>query len=261
MFEFNPTTFAFSVINFLILAALLYRFLNKPLAKVIAQRREKLDDKRKDAATALEDANKMKADYEALLTNIDREKEEILAEAREKGAASSERLLGDARERIRREEDGARRDLDRQREETLQVFEDDIISLSVNLSRKTLATLADTALEEKLFDRLRESLASIEATEKDRIANAGGPVKITSAAALNNAARRRLADMLADTLGVSAEVEYEVNAELIAGLRVEFETLAVESSLAAVLADFRKRTEAPAASATAHETPSEDAGA
>jgi len=261
MFEFNLTTFAFSVINFLLLAGLLYKFLNKPLAKVIAQRREKLDDERKDAATAFEDANKMTADYEALLANIDREKEEILAEAREKGAASSERLLDDARERIRREEDGAKRDLARQREETLQVFEDDIISLSVNLSRKTLTTLADTALEEKLFDRLRVSLASVDPADRDRIANAGGPVKVTSAAPLDDTARRRLADMLADTLGVSAEVEYEVNAELIAGLRVEFETLAVESSLAAVLADFRKRAETLSASAIEDDPPSEDAGA
>ena len=253
-------TFAFSIINFLLLAGLLYKFLNKPLARVIAQRRKKLDEAHKGAATALEDANKMKADYEALLSNIDREREEILAESRKKGEASSERLLGDARERIRREEDGAKRDLARQREETLQVFEDDIISLSVDLSRKTLEDLADQSLREKLFERLERSLSSIDAADKDRIAGAGRPVKITSAGGLDDTARRRMTDMLANTLGVTGEPEYEVNAELIAGVRVEFETLAVESSLAAVLADFRKRAEALAASANAGETPSEDAG-
>lgn len=252
-------TFVFSIINFLLLAGLLYKFLNKPLANVIAQRRRKLDDQHKDADTALEDANKMKADYEALLADIDRASQEILTEARQKGEAASDRLQDDARQRIRRQLDNAELDLARQREETLQVFQDEIVSLSVDLTRKALAGLVDTALEEKLFDRLRKSLSSIDAAEKSRISTAGGAVTVTSAAEFDDAARRTVTDMLADTLNVTREPAYAVNAKLIAGVRIEFETLAVESSLAAVLTDFAKRAEALAASAPAPETPSQDA--
>ena len=58
-------TLLFQFINFFILVAILAKFAYKPLLKVLEERRNKIASDLDEAAKARQDADKLKADYEA----------------------------------------------------------------------------------------------------------------------------------------------------------------------------------------------------
>jgi len=250
MFEWNLTTFLLSIINFLVLAGLLYKFLNKPLAAVLAQRRKKLQDVRDEAAASLEEARKTQSEYEAKLSGVDREQQKILSQARSHAEESSQRLLSEAHKRAEAEAAQAQRDLARQRQEALQTLENDIISLSIDLSRRTLRELTDEDLEESLFQKLHQALAAINPEDKDRIARRSregtAAITVTTAADLDSASSDRIRQLLQETLGAPCTCHFKADAEALAGVRIEFETLAIDATLSGVLADFRRHYEAVA---------------
>ena len=255
MFEWNTTTFVFSILNFLILVGVLYKFLNKPLRKVVAERRAKIQEETDQAKRTLEEAGALRAENEATLRDFDAEKERMIAEARAQAEEAAEHITSEARKQAAVQSTIAERDLARQKQEALEALENDLVSLGLDLSRKTLQMLTDQDLEEKLLDRLASRLAEMR-RDGETLALAsksGEPIDVDIARALSANEEARIAQLISESAGIACECAFHVDPDLVAGVRVRFENVIVESSIAGVLADFRRQY-AAAASSSEEET-------
>ena len=250
MFKWNLTTFIFSILNFLILVGVLYKFLNKPLRKVVAERQARIEEETAQAKRTLEEAEALRAENEAKLREIDAEKQRMVAEARAQAEEAAEHITSEARKQAAAQSTVAERDLARQKQEALKALENDLVSLGLDLSRKTLNMLTDQDVEERLLERLASSLAEMrrEGETRGLAAKPGEPIDVDSARSLSADEETRIAQLISENISIECECAFHVDPELVAGVRVRFENVIVESSIAGVLADFRREYAAVAAS-------------
>jgi F-type H+-transporting ATPase subunit b len=93
---FNPWTFLFEVLNFLVLAYVLHRLLYRPLREAIEKRKVANEQALTAAAAARKAADAAEAQFAAKLADADRERTEILRKAAEQAEADRAKRLVDA---------------------------------------------------------------------------------------------------------------------------------------------------------------------
>jgi F-type H+-transporting ATPase subunit b len=89
----------FNVINILVLAFLVRRFLFKPVKKILAERQALVQNSLDEAAAARAEAERLEQQHKELMQRIENEKLAAITEANKKAAEESEQLLQSARER------------------------------------------------------------------------------------------------------------------------------------------------------------------
>ena len=87
MLNISPFNMLCVVLNLLILAALMKKFLYKPVLGIIAKRQELIDSQFAAAEAAKEEARQLKVQYETSLSDSREEQQRILTEAKAEAAA------------------------------------------------------------------------------------------------------------------------------------------------------------------------------
>ena len=85
-----------TILNLLIIFALVKIFLIKPIHKILDARQAEIDKQYADAKAAQDSAEELKTKYEASLSGVQAEKEGILNEARGKASNEYDRIVADA---------------------------------------------------------------------------------------------------------------------------------------------------------------------
>ena len=85
-------------VNIALLAVILTFVLYKPVKKFLADRAERIGNDIDSARAGNEQAQKIKADYQRMVDNIEKEREEILTEARRAAVKKGDQIIFDAQE-------------------------------------------------------------------------------------------------------------------------------------------------------------------
>ena len=85
-----------TILNLLIIFAIVKIFLIKPIHKILDARQAEIDKQYADAKAAQDSADELKTKYEASLNGVQAEKEGILNEARSKAGNEYDRIVADA---------------------------------------------------------------------------------------------------------------------------------------------------------------------
>ena len=92
MFTFEPGVAIWTLISFVIVLIVLSKFVLPPITKAIDERKNKISSDLEAADEAARKAERTSSDLTRRLAAIDREREEILAEARERARSRFEEL-------------------------------------------------------------------------------------------------------------------------------------------------------------------------
>jgi len=245
MFEFSWASFAYTIVNFVILAAILYKVLHKPLLDALAKREEGIKDVRRKAEEAAEQAHRTQQDYQRRLDGIEAERDRLLAEARQRADEAREELIARARAEAEREIANLHRDWERQRHDALAAVQQDVVDVALELARRVLAEVADQDVEARLREHLVRELQEMAKTNDKRTLHAlfaaEGPVTVLSAQPLDEPERTRIAGLIQALADDAVEVSFDVDEDLVAGARVEFSSRAIDASLADVVVAVRER--------------------
>jgi len=222
--EFDWTTFALEIINFLILVWILKRFLYRPVLDVIARRRAGVEKTLADAKRIGAEAGELKQRCERELAQWEKDKEAAQARLREELAAERGRLMA-ALETSVAEERERRRVLDERRQHDLQrSVEEQGIAQGAAFSARLLSRVATPELEARLYALLLEDLRGLRAEDRRAVAEAaaapGLQLKVQSAFALDEGRRAELERVRAEATGKTLPVEYRENPDLLAGFHV-----------------------------------------
>lgn len=128
----------FTVINLLILYALLRHFLFKPLQQMLAKRRQLVADDFARAKADKEAAADLKTQYETALASAKEERAKLLAEARARADAMAERRMAEAQREAEALMAKTRRQLAEERAQTEREVRDAIADLAMQAARKAL---------------------------------------------------------------------------------------------------------------------------
>ncbi len=142
-------------VNIFILFFAMSYFLFDPARDFLEKRRQRIANDLETAKSSKEDAVALKAEYEAKLKAVDKEAEEILAEARKKAKKQEAEIVAEAKEEAARIIERANREIDLEKKKALEDVKTEIVSIAALMAEKAVAAsmnvkIQDTLVEETL---------------------------------------------------------------------------------------------------------------
>ena len=140
-----------TILNLLIIFAIVKIFLIKPIHKILDARQAEIDKQYADAKAAQDSANELKGQYEASLSGVQAEKESILNEARGKASNEYDRIVADAQTEAKKIMDNASKNATL--EEQKRIEQAQIAGLVVEATAKLVAAKQNADSDRELYNQ------------------------------------------------------------------------------------------------------------
>lgn len=148
----EPSTLIFALINFFILLFCLKKFLYKPLFNMLDERAATIAKNVDDAEQARDEANALKAEYEASLKEAQTKAQEIIQNANKLGEETRAEIVAKAREEAARASEKAREEINREKEQALKDLRAEVADLAVDAALKIIGRNVTVADHENLVN-------------------------------------------------------------------------------------------------------------
>lgn len=140
------------IIAVFVLFLIMSYFLFNPARKMLEGRREKIRGELETAKQDMEDARRLREEYEAKLKDIDKEAEGILSEARRKALGNENQIIAQAKEEAARIVDRSRVEAELEKQKMSDDVKKEIISVASLMAGKVVTASVDENLQNQLID-------------------------------------------------------------------------------------------------------------
>jgi len=147
-----PWTFIFSICNLLILTFGIKKLLFKPVQKIMAQRKDQIEDTYAQAEKAQGEAETLRKECETRLSGAREEASQIVKTATERATARSEELVTAARAEAAAIKTKADAEIESERRKAASELKGDISELVVNLAGLVVEKEIDAGAHKDLID-------------------------------------------------------------------------------------------------------------
>jgi len=245
MLKINLSTLIFQVVNFLIMTAVLTKFLFRPVVRLLDERAKRVTKALDEAERREREATRLKEEY---LRKMAEAREEIRA-MRERAQEEAERLRQQAVEQAAREAQalraGVEEELERERKEAIARHRHEIGSIVTSLTARMLTEVGDGRLQQLFLDALLKQLRSLEddlARYRDMVKEMEAvPVDVISAYSLSRGDLTKIKKALSSLLDKDVELRPRVDPSLIGGAMVRFSDVLIDGSLKGQLTRLQER--------------------
>jgi F-type H+-transporting ATPase subunit b len=240
----NWFTVIAQAINFLILVWLLKRFLYKPILHAIDAREQGIATQLAQAEAKKAEAQQDRDDFQHKNEVFDQERAALLKKAADEAKAERERLLDEARKdadalRAKRQ-DALRNEQRNLNKAIIRWTQKEVFAIT----RKTLADLATTSLEERMGEVFVHRVRALTGAAREQLATAfqtsNHTVSVHSAFDLPPAQRTAIESAVQETFALDAHVQFETAPELVCGIELSTNGHKIAWSIADYLATLEK---------------------
>lgn len=127
-------------------------FLFNPARKMLNDRKAKIQGELETAKSDMEEAGRLKEEYEAKIREIDKEAEGILSEARRKALKNENQIIAEAKEEAARILARARAEAELEKQKMSDEVKKEIVSVASLMAGKVVAASIDTTVQNQLID-------------------------------------------------------------------------------------------------------------
>jgi len=230
------------VLNFLILAWLLKRFLYRPILDAIDARERRIAGELADADARKAEAGEERTTFEQKNASFDKERASLLRQARQDADRERQRLLDAAREEaatlsVKRQE-ALRTEMQELHREISRRAQREIFAIA----RRALGDLADVTLEECIVAQFVERLQALGDNENQDLANtlrkSVAPIVVRSAFDLPSTQQATIRASVHDILGTDVDLVFETTPDLVSGIELRTDGQKLAWSIAQYLTDL-----------------------
>jgi F-type H+-transporting ATPase subunit b len=144
------------IVNFTLLAVLLYFVAYKPILRMLDQRSERIKQGLEDAEMASRRAAEMEQEFEQRLAEARKEGQEIIAQATQMSEKARQEILATAREEARAQVEKAKEEISRERELAMSELRQQVADLSLSISEKVIGESLDQQRQRDLIAEFLE---------------------------------------------------------------------------------------------------------
>jgi len=144
------------IVNFTLLALLLYFVAYKPVLRMLDERSARINQGIQDAENASRRAAEMEQDFERRIVEARREGQEIVAQATQMSERAGQEILERAREEARAQIERARDEISRERDLAMADLRRQVAELSLMISEKILGEALDERNQHRLIAEFLE---------------------------------------------------------------------------------------------------------
>lgn len=245
MLDLDWATLLFQIANFLVLLAILNRFLFRPLRAKLNERGRIVAETLQRARDQEAEAAQLRAEWEERLRAFEQQKEEMIQAAQREAAQKGEELLAEARERLERLTAEMRADLERQRNEIVVHNYDGILDTIISLAGNVVQSVTTRRTHDDLVTNFAASIYQMPQTdvqEYRRLMTGRVPTAfVTTPVPLTPEQTQTLADTLSSLIDRRVELQVSVDPALIAGIQVRLADKLIDNSVRQQLLRIRDR--------------------
>ena len=147
-----------TAVNILILFAGLSYLLFNPAVKMLSDRQNKIKKEITEANEKLENANKIKAEYEQKLLDVKKEIEQMLEDARKNAKLQSDEILEHARKEAFAIVERGNKEIALEKEKAMNELKNEVVSISTLLASKVVKKQVDKSKADELFNETLEAI-------------------------------------------------------------------------------------------------------
>lgn len=144
------------IVNFTLLALLLYFVAYKPVLRMLDERSARINKGIEDAEQASRRAAEMEQEFERQMAEARREGQEIVAQATQASERAGQEILERAREESRTQIERAREEIARERDLAMADLRRQVAELSLTISEKVLGETLDEQSQHRLIAEFME---------------------------------------------------------------------------------------------------------
>lgn len=149
--EINPSVIFFTIINFILLLAILKHFFFEKVKAIISQREENISNQLDEADDELQKARMLIIENERILSHAKEEGKKIIEEQKSKAEAIYQEIVNEAHEESKTIIDRAKVEIERQREKAEYQLKQQAIDLALELSKKVIEKNIDEEKNRELI--------------------------------------------------------------------------------------------------------------
>ena len=248
MLNLDLPTIIFQTINFLVFFALLYWLLFKPVMAGLQKRREERDRLQRELERERQAVAVQRAELDERLSNVEEEAANLVALAREKAEQEQVALLQEAKQEVEQILVEAQADAYRVRSQAVDAFQTDLVDAILDVSGIVIRHTVPDSVHDALIRQLSERIWELGRTDIERVdafRNSLGDREPTAHIVTSTSLTLEQQGLLARTFTAFADrhvnLEVQVDAKLVAGVRVRIADIIVDSSIAGQMDDLRDR--------------------
>lgn len=246
MLDIDPVTITAQIINFLVLAIILYFFFFKPTFRRIEKRAEENKTILAKANLEEEIANRKLTEIEERLSGIDNEIEARLEEAYQHAQGESDELLKATQLEAENILQDAEREAAKRQMKEMDELQDRLVDTIIGISAKILAKTSpdevhDNQIKElttEIWDLGRSDIRQVR-TIRDSMSERTPTVFISSAKELTADQQREIIRTFSALADQNVNMEVEIKPELISGIQVRMGDFIVENTFASELESLK----------------------
>ncbi len=140
------------IIAIFVLFLVLSYFLFNPARKLLQDRQNKIRNELDDAQNNMEQAARLKEEYEAKIKDIDKEAEEILSDARRRALENENEIIANAREEASRIMERARSEARLEKQKMADEVKQEMIGIATMMAGKAVAASMNVNIQDSLVD-------------------------------------------------------------------------------------------------------------
>lgn len=152
-FEALPLQMLFHAIMILILFFVLGKLVYKPVLKILQKRQEAIQNNINSAEQQKNEAQQLKADYEAKLSGVMKEREDILAKTHKDAIQKETVIVEEARNEADRIRERAQRDITQERDKMLNELKEETVQLASAMAEKLMEHGVAAEDQKRLLDQ------------------------------------------------------------------------------------------------------------
>lgn len=161
-FSINTGLIFWTVLIFLILMALLWKFAWPSILKSVEERERRIQKQLEDAEKANAEAQRLLEEHKKQIAAARTEAQEILSKAKSIAQKERETLLAKAREEYDALLSRARKDIDAEKDKAIQALRREAVELSIAAASRVIEANLDTDANRKLVADFLDSLGKSE---------------------------------------------------------------------------------------------------
>lgn len=159
--EINIPTIAWAIVNFLILTAILKKFLFGPIVKTLESRAEAVKQNIDSAEADKMAASQLKAEYNTQLQNAQIEAQQIVATAKKAAENTKNEILEEAKISASKVKDKAVKEIEEEKQAAIQQLKGEVSTLSVMLAEKIIGRSLNPEDHKKLVNDFMEEVGEL----------------------------------------------------------------------------------------------------
>jgi len=161
-FDINPGLIIWTLLVFVILLGLLWKFAFPSIVKSVEERERRIQKQLEDAERANAEAQRLLEEHKKQIAAARNEAQDILAKAKTVSQKERETLLAKAREEYDALLTRARKDIDAEKEKAILALRREAVELSIAAASRVIEANLDTDANRKLVGDFLDSLGKPE---------------------------------------------------------------------------------------------------